>query len=73
MLLVGIRQGQSCTKNPERMDVWEETSGKTGRHQWNKGLRLKEATTSEEGENIRQDLQEDHRAGGRETNSQNFH
>jgi hypothetical protein len=40
-----------------------ETSGKTGRHQWNKGLRLKEATISEGGENIRQDLWEDHWAG----------
>jgi hypothetical protein len=32
-------------------------SGETGRHQWNKGPRLKEATTSEEGEDIRKDLQ----------------
>jgi hypothetical protein len=28
----------------------EGMSGKTGRHQWTKGSRLKEATTSEEGE-----------------------
>jgi hypothetical protein len=46
--MIGTRQGQSCTKNQERMDVWEETSGRTRRQQWNKGLRLKEATMSEE-------------------------
>jgi hypothetical protein len=38
------------TKNPERMDVQDETSGETRRHQWNKEPRLKTATTSEEGE-----------------------
>jgi hypothetical protein len=36
-------------------------SGETGMQQRNKGSRLKEATTSEEGEDIRQDLQEDRR------------
>jgi hypothetical protein len=39
-------------------------SGKTRRYQWNKGPRLKEATTSEEREDIRQNLQEDSRDGG---------
>jgi hypothetical protein len=29
------------------MDIQEETLGETRRHQWNKDLRLKEATTSE--------------------------
>jgi hypothetical protein len=43
-----------------------------GRQHWNKGQRLKGATTSEEGEDIRQDLQEDSRAGGREAKCQNF-
>jgi hypothetical protein len=59
--------------NPERRDVREETSDETGRHQWNKGPRLKEAATSEEGEDIRQDLEEDRRTGGHEVNSLNFH
>jgi hypothetical protein len=55
------------------MDIWDETLGETGRHQWNKELRFKEVTTSEEGEDIWQDLQEGHRAGGLEANSWNFH
>jgi hypothetical protein len=55
--LSGTRQGQSCTKNPERTDVWDETLGETRRHQWNKKSRLKGATTSE-GEESWQDLQE---------------
>jgi hypothetical protein len=36
-----------CTKNPDRTDIREETSGETGRPQWNKEPRLKEATVSE--------------------------
>jgi hypothetical protein len=40
--------------------------------QWNKVPRLKGATTSEEGEDIRQDLSENHRAGDREANSRVF-
>jgi hypothetical protein len=55
------------------MDVQKESLGKTRRHQWNNGLRLKEATMSEEGEDIWQILQEDCRAGGHEANSWNFH
>jgi hypothetical protein len=52
--------------NPERRDVQEETSGETRKHQWNKGLRLKEATVPEEGNDIKQHLQEDRKTGGRE-------
>jgi hypothetical protein len=37
----------------------------TGMQQWNKGPRSKTVTTSEEAEDIRQDLQEDRRAGDR--------
>jgi hypothetical protein len=37
--------------------------------QWNKKLRCKTADMSEEGEDIWQDLQEDHRAGDRKANS----
>jgi hypothetical protein len=36
-----LDQGQDCTKNPKRMNVWEETWGRTGRHQWNKDQSLK--------------------------------
>jgi hypothetical protein len=50
-------------------DVRDEISGETGRHQWNKEPRLKGATQSEEGEDIRQDLRENNRAGDREVKS----
>jgi hypothetical protein len=53
---------QGCIKNPERTDVWEETSGETGRHQWNKDPWFKEVTMSWKREDIRQDLRENHRA-----------
>jgi hypothetical protein len=43
-----------------------------GMQQWNKGPRRKTAATSEEGEDIRQDLQEDRRAGDRKANSRVF-
>jgi hypothetical protein len=43
-----------------------------GMQQWNKGPRHKAADTSEEGEDIQQDVQEDHRAGDRKVNSQVF-
>jgi hypothetical protein len=43
------------------------------KHQWNKGPINKPATTSEEGEDIRQDPQENRRAGGDEANSRNVH
>jgi hypothetical protein len=74
--LHGVRDSivnDKTTKKPERMDVREKTSSKTGRHQWNKGPRLKEATMCEEGEDIWQDLEEDRRARSQEANSQNFH
>jgi hypothetical protein len=61
-------QGQGCTKNPEKMNVREETSGKTGRHQWTKEPRLK-GTTMSEGEDIWQDLQEGSHAGDCEAKS----
>jgi hypothetical protein len=43
-------QGKGCTKNPEKMDIREETSGDTGRHHWNKEPRFKTTDTPEEGE-----------------------
>jgi hypothetical protein len=49
-------------------------SVKTGRYQWNKDPRLKEATVSEEGEDIWHDLQGDPRAGDcKENNLQGMH
>jgi hypothetical protein len=42
----GHRQGQRCTRNPERMDIQEVTLGKTGMQQWHKELRPKGAATS---------------------------
>lgn len=54
----GTRQGQCYTRNPERTNIQEEISGETGGHQCKKGLRHNPATTSEEGEDIRQDLWE---------------
>jgi hypothetical protein len=66
ILFPGRRQGQ------ERMDIREEASSETERHQWNKGPRFKEGTTSEEGEDIREELRENHRAGDREANSRVF-
>jgi hypothetical protein len=44
-------------------------SGETGMLQWNKGPRLKGATMSEEGADIWQDLQEDHKAGAHQANT----
>jgi hypothetical protein len=55
--------------NPERTVIQEEMSGGTERHQWNNGPTHKEATTSEEGEIIWQDLWESHWAGDHEANS----
>jgi hypothetical protein len=40
--------------------------------QGTKGQRRKTATVTEEGEDIRQDLRENHRAGDRKANSQVF-
>jgi hypothetical protein len=47
-------QGQCCKGHVDKMDVREQTSGETGRHHWNKELRLKTAATSEEGDDKRQ-------------------
>jgi hypothetical protein len=47
-------------------------SRETGRHQWSKGLRIKEVTTSEEGEDIWKDLQESQWARDHEVNIQVF-
>jgi hypothetical protein len=47
-------------RTPERTDVRDEKSGETGRHQWNKKLRLKEGSTSTTREDILQDLRENH-------------
>jgi hypothetical protein len=58
--------------NTEWTDVREETSGETGRHHWNKELRLKAAIMSGKQNNTQQDLQEDHTAGDREANSRVF-
>jgi hypothetical protein len=69
---VARRKGQGCAKNPEMTDVRDETSDESGRHHWNKEARLKEATTSEEREDIRQDPRENHWAGDREANSRIF-
>jgi hypothetical protein len=65
-------QGQGYAKNPERTNIQEETLGETGRHQWYKDPRLKEATTSKEGQDVRQDLQENPRAGDHKENIQIF-
>jgi hypothetical protein len=39
-------QGQGCKRNLERMDIREEMSGETRRHQWHKEQRLQGAATS---------------------------
>jgi hypothetical protein len=50
-------------------EVQEEMLAETRRYQWNKDPKLKEATTSEEGQDIWQDLHGDPRAGDRRENS----
>jgi hypothetical protein len=59
-------------ENLEMSDVREEITDTSGRQKCNKGPRLKGATTSEGGEDIRQDFRENHRAGDREANSRVF-
>jgi hypothetical protein len=39
------------------MDIWEETSTKTGMKQWHKGLRPETVTASRKQESIQQDCQ----------------
>jgi hypothetical protein len=60
-------------KGPRKMNIPEEMLGETGIEQQHKRPRLKGATMSEEGEDIWQVHQEDHRAGGYKANSWNFH
>jgi hypothetical protein len=62
-------QEQGYTKNPERTNISEDTSGEMGRHQWNEGLRLKGAATSWKREDIQQDVQKGCRAGDCEAKS----
>jgi hypothetical protein len=62
----------TVVRDKARTRLYQETFGKTGKCQWNKGPILKEATKSEKGEDIQQDIQENHRAGDREANSQVF-
>jgi hypothetical protein len=59
-------QGQSWWRNPERTDAREGTSKATGKHQRTQKQGLPEATTSEEREDIWQDLRENDQAGDRE-------
>jgi hypothetical protein len=54
------------------MNVREETSGETGRHQWSKGPRLKGAATSWKREDIQQDHQEGSHVGDHEAMSRTF-
>jgi hypothetical protein len=53
----------------ERLDAWEETPGESGRQHWNKDPRLKEATISDEPEDMWENLRKNHRTGNREANS----
>jgi hypothetical protein len=69
----GQRKGQGCTKNPENMDVQEETLGKTGRHHWNKEPELMTRATSGKQDNTWQELQEDRRAVDCKANSRDYH
>jgi hypothetical protein len=39
-------QGQHCTRNPKRMDVWEKMLGETRMQKWHKEPRLKGVATS---------------------------
>jgi hypothetical protein len=66
---LGTRPGQCCKRNPERTDVWDETSGESGRQHWNKDPRLKEVTVSEEWKDIWEDFRENHHTGDCKVNS----
>jgi hypothetical protein len=67
-----VRHKGRCHNGPT-VEHRRQTTETPGTQQWNKGPRLDGAATSEEGEDIRQDLQEDRRAGGREASSRVFH
>jgi hypothetical protein len=62
------RQGQGCTKNFIKTDVWKEASAEPGTQQWDKEPRPETAATKQEG--IHQDLQENHWTGDHEANCQ---
>jgi hypothetical protein len=54
LLSSGTRKGRCYARNPERTDVWEETSSATTRHQWHKGLRHNMSATFEGGDDNQQ-------------------
>jgi hypothetical protein len=56
-------------QEPRKDSHSEKDTGWNRNASWNKTSRLKEATMSEEGEDIWQDLWENHWAGDREANS----
>jgi hypothetical protein len=62
-------QGQSCKRNLERTDAWEETADLPGRHQWNQELKFQGTVTFWKWEDIQWDLQEDCQAGDHKANS----
>jgi hypothetical protein len=55
-----------------RTDVREDMSAETRKHQGNKDPRCREATITEEREDVEENLPENHRAGDREANFQIF-
>jgi hypothetical protein len=59
-------------EEPGENDLSERDVGRNRKASWNKGPRLEEATASEEGEDIWQDLQEGSRAGDREAKARAF-
>jgi hypothetical protein len=76
-LTVKQRQQKNWTRDnvargTSKGQMFGKTSRSTGKHYWNKDPKLKEATTSEEREHIRQNLRENNQAGDREANRQIF-
>jgi hypothetical protein len=72
-MVIRDHAGTMLYKEPIEDECLERDAGTTGMHKWNKGWRLKGGITSEEREDIWQDLQEDRRAGDRKANSWDFH
>jgi hypothetical protein len=68
----GARQGRCCTKNPERMNGWDETLEDPGLQKWNKEPRLKTGATSGKCEDIVCGPRANSRAADREANSRVF-
>jgi hypothetical protein len=68
----GTRQGQCCTRNPEKADVREEASGASRMQQRDKERKPKTTVTSGKQEDIRRVLHEGSCTGSREANSQIF-